>query len=199
MQIVLASKYKMLYSAQPMNIHSPEPSPEFAEPTGGESRHYSESNPKWFMVSVYRPCPQYDVEVGDYVFRYRPEYGSYFIQESMNGRTLSSISADLSIPTTVIKRWSREIKSFAVSLELSRQHALAYWENLGRDGMLIKGFNMGGWLRTMEIMFKEWAEPEDVVTDPLGIESDGPSNTLIFQGIPGTMDPGHDGAMRGIA
>jgi hypothetical protein len=123
----------------------------------------------WFLNPEYQPCPEYDIVIGDYRFRYRPEYEEYYIGRGLKGQSLVAISVELGIPFAVIRQWARKIQSFAVALDISRQNCQAYWENIGHSGITRKSFNASGWLRMMSIRFPEsWREiePSAKVTAP---------------------------------
>jgi hypothetical protein len=138
---------------------------------GGNSEQAEEldkSNSRWFLSPSYRPCPEHDVIIGDYCFRFRPEYEQYFIQRGLDGLSLVSISAELGVPFAVIKHWASRIKSLAVALELSYQNAQFRWETIGRTNIVDKSFNAMGWLRMMSIQFPGSWRDDVVLGSPDG-------------------------------
>lgn len=156
-----------------------------------------EQDPLWFLDPRYQPMPEHDVNAGRYVFRYRPEYGDYFVVRSSEGCTLISISSELQIPFKIIKFWAGRIRSFAVAMELAGQNSQRYWEEVGRDRMDDKGFNLGGWIKMMGVLFPDsWRGDEmgQHFGSPYGDEVDAQQggNTVIFQGVrsPESMEAG---------
>jgi hypothetical protein len=127
------------------------------------------SSSRWFLNPSYRPCPEHDIVIGDYCFRFRPEYERYFIERGLEGLSLVSISAELGVPFPVIKHWATKIKSLAVALELAYQNAQFKWENIGRANIVDKSFNAMGWLRMMAIQFPgSWRDDQTPVVSPDG-------------------------------
>lgn len=124
------------------------------------------------------PYPEFTVNVGGYSFKYRPEYETFFIQRASEcGASLTAISAEIGIPFAVIRYWARKIPALAVALDISRQNAQYYWEDLGRENILDRRFNAAGWLKMMAIQFPQtWRELEPeariVEPDPYGFEKE---------------------------
>lgn len=143
---------------------------------GDSSDAFDKREPMWFMNPDYNPCPEYDIVTGEYRFRYRPEYENYFIARGLVGQSLVAISSELAIPFAIIRHWATKIPSFAVALDMSRQHCQTYWESVGQENLTRKSFNAVGWLRMMAVRFPDsWRdiEPEARVTpvaDPYGFE-----------------------------
>lgn len=144
--------------------------------TGGDA-----PRPSWTTDDKV-PYPEHDVEIGEYVFHYRSEMGRHFQMEAMRGETLPSTAAALMIPMTVIKRWRSTIKNFEVELELADQLVRRHWQEIGLDGMKLKGFNVNGWLRTMATLFpEEYKDPEGDNRPDLIPGTDEIGKTLIFE------------------
>jgi len=137
------------------------------------------------------PDPEFDVEIGDYCFRFRKEYARYFVDRaSENGSSLVAISAELGIPFAVIKNWGQRIPTMGVALDLSRQNSQFYWEEIGRRNILNKHFNAVGWLKMMSVQYPQsWRELPGVISvespDPYGfadkmVSEDVEVNTQII-------------------
>ena len=124
----------------------------------------------------YDPTPEHTVEVGGYSFRYLPEYETYFIQRAFQcGASLTAISAEIGIPFRIIMHWARKIPALAVALDISMQNSQYYWEGVGRENILDRRFNAGGWLKMMAVQFPQtWRElPEEAkveTPDPYGFD-----------------------------
>lgn len=147
---------------------------------------YDDENPLWFLNEEYNPLPEHDVEAGAFTFHYREEYATFFLTQAAQGETISTIAAKLFIPLSIIKRWGTEIKTFGVILEIAEQHAMAYWETKGLEGMKEgkKGFSVAGWLKTMAILFPErYKDPDADHRPDLYNNPDAPGNVIIFQAV----------------
>lgn len=118
--------------------------------------------PLWFLHPSYQPCPEFDVTVGGYCFRFKPEYCDYFMDRAREtGASLVGIATELALPFKIVKHWSSKIPALAVALDLAQQNVQAYWELRGMNMIMDKKFNAAGWLRFMAVQFPTtWREIE---------------------------------------
>lgn len=143
----------------------------------------TKKEPLWFTDNNYRPCPEYDITVGQFVFRYRHEYEVYFIERGEVGESLKSIAIELGVPWAVMRHWAKQLPELAVAMEMSYQASQRYWEKVGKYHIAgrSEGFNVGGWLKLMSTQFPDsWHDYDDkdemtdnkpVITDPFGFDS----------------------------
>jgi len=74
-----------------------------------------------------------------------------------NGESITELAVALGVQKDTIYRWSREIPEFSVAIKGFRQRSQAWWERVGRDGMLGKfeKFNATSYIFSMKNRFPD--------------------------------------------
>lgn len=102
------------------------------------------------------------------VLKYRPEMCATAQEILSSGKSLAAVCAALNVCRDTLYEWRDTHPDFAKALKIGLQHAQAYWEQIGEDGITGKYEKFGGapWMFTMKNRFrddyKEDKEPKTV-------------------------------------
>jgi hypothetical protein len=91
--------------------------------------------------------------------KYDPAYCEQVIELGKQGKSRWAIGSILNIPPSNLTNWEAAHKDFREALEISRQHALQYWEELAENHLIESPgspkLNTGLWSRSMAARFPE--------------------------------------------
>lgn len=87
---------------------------------------------------------------------YRIEYCSRVINMGMEGKSVVAMAVSLGFVRKTLYNWADKHPEFKEALDYAKEASQAYYEELGKQGMMMgKDFNGGVWSRIMGARFRE--------------------------------------------
>ena len=87
--------------------------------------------------------------------KYRPEYCDQVIAMGKEGIGLAGYASEFGVDKASLYDWAERHPDFSIALSRAKTEEQAWWEQAGRDGMKIKGFNAVVWHKTMVAKFRD--------------------------------------------
>lgn len=99
--------------------------------------------------------------------KYRPEYCDEVIEMAKEGVGLAGYASKFEVAKSNLYDWANVHPEFSIALARAKAEEQAWWEKMGRQGMLIKGFNAVVWHKTMVAKFRD-DYTEKITTEIVG-------------------------------
>ncbi len=103
---------------------------------------------------------------------YSPELCATVIELGRKGKSKAQISAHLDVSRQTVDNWCAAHPEFLDAITRARELALAWWEDAGQLGMLMKGFNANAFQFQMKNRFRD--DYRDVSTKEISGAGGGP-------------------------
>ena len=98
---------------------------------------------------------------------YKPEYCDEVIEMAKKGVGLAGYASRFGVAKSALYGWANIHPEFMNALVRAKTEEQEWWENKGREGMLIKGFNAVVWHKTMVAKFRD-DYTEKITTEIVG-------------------------------
>lgn len=105
---------------------------------------------------------------------YKPDYIQMLIEHGIEGRPFETFGCKVGVTTTTLNEWCDAFPEFAVAKNMSRQFALDWWLEKGRNNVIInpdERFNATIWIFTLKAMFqlRDGSESKAQLENPHGL------------------------------
>jgi hypothetical protein len=99
---------------------------------------------------------------------YRPEYCNVAMRLGREGKSKAQLAAFIGVTRKTLDNWTESHTEFLHAMELSRDFALAWWEDTGQSGLPAGVLNASLWSRSMAARFPADYREEHAITGPGG-------------------------------
>jgi hypothetical protein len=87
--------------------------------------------------------------------RYHPSMCEQVIRLGENGNSETQIAVKLGVDRVTMLGWAETHPEFSTSLNIARDSAKAWWEDMGMIGLVSERFNTGVWSKSMSARFRD--------------------------------------------
>lgn len=86
---------------------------------------------------------------------YKPEYCAKVVELGREGCSPAEIASHFDIDRVTLLNWSNEFPEFLTAMTRAKVHEQAWWEQMGKKGMVADRFNSQVWSKSVAARFRE--------------------------------------------
>lgn len=126
--------------------------------------------------------------------KYKPEFCQRVIEMAKEGIGPAGYASEFEVAKQSLWDWAAQHPEFSDALSQAKTLEQAWWENAGRVGMMIKGFNALVWHKTMAAKFRD--DYTEKVTTEISGPKGGPVQVETSPVDPRNMTPEQREALK---